>query len=37
MASYSLARFTLFTTWVENMGKTRIASDEQIDIRFHIF
>jgi hypothetical protein len=31
----SLTRFTLFSTRIENMR--RIASNEQIDMRFHVF
>jgi hypothetical protein len=35
MLAISLARFTLFSRRIENMR--RIASDEQIDIKFHVF
>lgn len=34
MVSISLAKFTLFRAFIENVGKTRLASDDQIYRRF---
>jgi hypothetical protein len=34
---YSFCVLVIFPTWIENTVKTRRASDEQINRRFHVF
>jgi hypothetical protein len=37
LLAISLARFSLFLTLIKNVRKIKIASDEQIYMKFHVF